>query len=479
MIVNRIGDVIRFALRARIKSADDSLQLGKFANHLRSQVALGKFRRAIGIRHVRLHQAAVEPLLGKPARNRAHAFHFVAVTSQPRFVRDAFEFRQIVGEPTFLIRLPKKLRIRQPRPQHSFVPGAHQPLRILRKIDDRQKMRRHFPVPLLHRKILLVPAHHRDQDLVRQRQVRWIEIAFEHARAFIEIGDQPQQFRVLVNPIPCPLCMRRQFFRNLLSALRRTNNHSVRLQLLLVVREVFHAQRSLAEKPVTQRRVPRCDSRKRKLQRLAIHHGDDPANRPNESRPINPRPRHRPRPRQIMNHSRKDLVQYLLRCPPSLHLLRGKVFALGSLHYIKVLQRKPLLLRKAMRRACRLADGIVSHRLRRPGHFVLHVGLFLAQAADMRDEPARRAESFYASLRQINSRRPAAFPRFARRSSSAFGNIPAGISSLPTSSNTSTLFSITFSLAGFIRAPRGAQQARQSVRDKPPQRGMPTFALVP
>ncbi len=97
-----------------------------------------------------------------------------------------------------------------------------------------------------------------------------------------------------------------------------------------------------------------------------------------------------------MNRSRKDFVQYLLGGSPALHLLGGKIFALGSLHYIKVLQRKPLLLRKAMRRARRLANGIVRHGLRRTGHLVLYVGLFLAQAANVRDEPARRAESLHA-----------------------------------------------------------------------------------
>ena len=97
-----------------------------------------------------------------------------------------------------------------------------------------------------------------------------------------------------------------------------------------------------------------------------------------------------------MNHSRKDFVQYLFGGPSALHLLGGKVLALGSLHYIKVLQRKPLLLREAMRRARRLANGIVRHGLRRAGHLALYVGLFLPQAANMRDEPARRAESFHA-----------------------------------------------------------------------------------
>ena len=63
VIVNRIGDVIRFALCARVESADDSLQLRKLAHHLGSQIALGKFRGAIRFRHMRLQHPAIEPLL--------------------------------------------------------------------------------------------------------------------------------------------------------------------------------------------------------------------------------------------------------------------------------------------------------------------------------------------------------------------------------------------------------------------------------
>ena len=103
----------------------------KFANHFRSEVAFGEFRGAIRFCHMSLYHAEIEPLLGKPARDGAYALNLVAITSEPRLVRDALEFRQIVGEPTFLIGLPEKLCVGKPRPQYSFMPGAHQPLGIL------------------------------------------------------------------------------------------------------------------------------------------------------------------------------------------------------------------------------------------------------------------------------------------------------------------------------------------------------------
>ena len=145
MIVNRIGNVIRLALRSRVESADDSLQFGEFADHLRSEVALREFRGAVGFGDMRLHESAVEPLLSEPAGNRARRVRPYRGNSQPGFVRDAFKLLAIVGEPTSLIRLPKELSVCQSRPQDRSCP-AHQSLGIFRKIDDRKKMRATSPL---------------------------------------------------------------------------------------------------------------------------------------------------------------------------------------------------------------------------------------------------------------------------------------------------------------------------------------------
>src|ERR1700693_3226781 len=129
-------------------------------------------------------------------------------------------------------------------------------------------MRRDFPAPLLDGKILLVPAHHGNKDLVRQREERRIEITFEHTRTFVEIGNELLKFRVLVDSIPCPLCMRRQLFRDLLSTLCSPNDHAISFELLFVVREVFYRERAFPEKPVAEGCVSCRDARERKLQRL-------------------------------------------------------------------------------------------------------------------------------------------------------------------------------------------------------------------
>ncbi len=273
---------------------------------------------------MRLHESAVEPLLGEPAGNRANAFDLVAITSQPGFVGDAFELRQIVGEPTFLIRLPKKLSVRQSRPQNPFVSGAHQSLGIFWKIDDRKKMRRDFPAALLYGEILLMAAHDGDQDFIRQREERRIEFSLENARAFIQVGDQLQQFGVLVDAIPCPLCMRRQLFRDLLAPLRRPNDYAIRSQFLFVVCKVLDLQWAFAEKPMTERNISCGYSGKGKLQRLAVHYRNNPADGANESCAIEAGPGHGPRPSQVMNHAWQYFVQNLLGGSAALRLLCGQ-----------------------------------------------------------------------------------------------------------------------------------------------------------
>ncbi len=137
MIVDSVGDFVRFALGARVQTADDTLKLGELANHFGGQVTLGEFSGAVGLRNVGVEHAEVEPLLGEPAGNGPDAFDLVAITAETRFVGDAFELRQIVGEPTFLIRLPEKLCVGEARAKDTFVAGADESLGVLIDIDHR------------------------------------------------------------------------------------------------------------------------------------------------------------------------------------------------------------------------------------------------------------------------------------------------------------------------------------------------------
>jgi len=138
----------------------------------------------VGVNH-----AKIEPLFREPAGDGSNALDLVVVTAEARFVSYAFELRQIVGKPTFLVRLPEELRIRKPGAEHTFVPGPYQSLGVLLRIDDGQEMRGQLPAFLFHGEILLVVAHDRDQNLVREAQKGRIEIPLDHRRVFVEVRD--------------------------------------------------------------------------------------------------------------------------------------------------------------------------------------------------------------------------------------------------------------------------------------------------
>src|SRR5258708_9117020 len=105
------------------------------------------------------------------------------------------------------------------------------------------------------------------------------------------------------------------------------HDDSVRAQLLLVLREVTHANGLGSEEAVSSCHVSRGDSGAGKLQRFAVEDSNDPANGPNEAWAVEARPDHRARPRQIMNGSRQDIGEDLLGGASALDLLRGEVLA--------------------------------------------------------------------------------------------------------------------------------------------------------
>ncbi len=188
MVIDSVGDFVRFTLRARVQTSDDSLQLGELANHFRGQIAFGEFGGAIGLRNVRQEHAEVKPLLGEPAGDGAHTLDLVPIAAEARLVGHPLQLWQIVGEPTFLIRLPEELRVGEARSKNAFVAGADQSLRVLVHIDDRQEVWRQFPILLFNCEILLVIAHDRHQNLVRQAQERRVETPLDHRRKFVEIS---------------------------------------------------------------------------------------------------------------------------------------------------------------------------------------------------------------------------------------------------------------------------------------------------
>src|SRR5260370_4910049 len=134
--------------------------------------------------------AEIEPLLGEPAGDGTHTLDLVPIASETRLVGPPLQLGQIVGAPTFLICVPEELCVGEARSKNAFVAGAAQSLRVLVHIDDRQEVWRQFPALLFHGEVLLVIAHDRYQNLVRQAQERRVETPLDHGRKFVEISHQ-------------------------------------------------------------------------------------------------------------------------------------------------------------------------------------------------------------------------------------------------------------------------------------------------
>src|SRR5258708_23356427 len=86
--------------------------------------------------------------------------------------------------------MPEELCVGEARSKNAFVAAADQSLRVLVHIDDRQEVWRQFPALLFHGEILLVIAHDRYQNLVRQAQECRVETPLDQRRKFFQISNQ-------------------------------------------------------------------------------------------------------------------------------------------------------------------------------------------------------------------------------------------------------------------------------------------------
>src|SRR5579884_2226677 len=113
------------------------------------------------------------------------------------------------------------------------------------------------------------------------------------------------------------------------------------------------------------------------------------------------------------------------------------------------MEGEALFLGKTDRGACRRADRVVGDRLRRAGHFTDNVFLLPRKTTDQ--AVSRRGVAKLSTITPSSKFSAASnFSRPARRSSSAFGSIPAGISSAPISKSSSSRFSPEWLVASFL-----------------------------
>src|SRR5690349_9406704 len=93
----------------------------------------------------------------------------------------------------FLVGLPEETRIVETGSQHAFVTVTDQAFRIAIGIEHSQKMRKQFAGGVLDRKILLMIAHYRDQNLVGQSQKFRIEAAEDCGRPLRQVDYSIEQ----------------------------------------------------------------------------------------------------------------------------------------------------------------------------------------------------------------------------------------------------------------------------------------------
>ena len=180
MIVDGVGDIGGFALRAGVEAADDALQFGEFADHFGGEIAFGEFGGAIGVGDVGFCGVQAGPMLDEPAGDVANALDFVGVAAEAGLVGDLGELGQIVGEPTFLIGCPEKLCVGEAGAENAFVTGGDEALGVFGEIDDGEEIGGEFPVLAFEREVFLVIAHDGDEDLVGEAEELFVEAAFKY-----------------------------------------------------------------------------------------------------------------------------------------------------------------------------------------------------------------------------------------------------------------------------------------------------------
>src|SRR5258708_728568 len=111
--------------------------------------------------------AEIKPLLAEPAGDITDALDFVAIAAEAGLVGDALQLGKIVGEPTFLVRLPKEAGVGKTRAENPLVPRPDNSLGVFVRVDDCQELWRQLTVLFLHGEVLLMVPHDGDENLVR------------------------------------------------------------------------------------------------------------------------------------------------------------------------------------------------------------------------------------------------------------------------------------------------------------------------
>ena len=231
----------------RVMPAHDALELRELADHAGDQIGLGQQPcpgRELG--------RGLGHALRDPARQLLEARRLGAERAEARVEHDPIELRDPAGERPLAVLVPEELRVPQARAQHALVACDHSPTIVLgREIGDRDEARRQASFGVLERQVLLMMAHRRDQDFLRQRHEALVDPAKQGDRPLDQAGELGEQRRILAQ---AQILLARKPGR--LDCDRALPLGAVQLdvggrQLLAIVLEVAHFDRRGREKPVT------------------------------------------------------------------------------------------------------------------------------------------------------------------------------------------------------------------------------------
>src|SRR6516225_5864913 len=143
-----------------------------------------------------------------------------------------------------------------------------------------------------------------------------------------------------------------------------------------------------------RRNVSGGDAAKGKPQRLAVENGKEPAHGANEAGAVEAGPSHGARPRNVVDGTRENPGEEIVRSAATLDDFGGNVFALGRLYEVDLMQGHTIALGKADSGARRCAGVVVGHGLWRAGDFVFDIGLLGDEAVDPGGQAAGATEGF-------------------------------------------------------------------------------------
>ena len=128
-----------------------------------------------------------------------HPLHLAGVAAQTDLIGHSFKNRLPVAKSEALVGVPEELGVREARPKYPLVPLPNQALRVRLHVEHGHKVRSQIPLLVLNGEVLLVIAHHGNQDFARQMKKAFVEASEHGARPLGGIGDPIHQPLILDN----------------------------------------------------------------------------------------------------------------------------------------------------------------------------------------------------------------------------------------------------------------------------------------